>query len=143
VAALDINRSIDIKATVTKVWAALTEPELLMEWFGDLVEFDPSPGATGVVGWTAEKIGPFRMVVEQVDAPKTLVYRWAREAGVELTPENSTVVRFDVVEIDGGTRVTVQETGFETLRDPQAAHRGNAEGWPRELRQLADLVESL
>ena len=52
-ATLDITRSIDIKAPRTKVWAALTEPDLIAQWFGDTAEFDPTPGAAGVFGWAA------------------------------------------------------------------------------------------
>ena len=72
---LEITRSIDIKAPADKVWAALTKPELIAEWFGDSAEFDPKPGGTGLFGW--EKHGTVRVLIEQVDEPNTLVYRWA------------------------------------------------------------------
>lgn len=39
-ATLDITRSIDIKASVDKVWAALTESDLISQWFGDTCELD-------------------------------------------------------------------------------------------------------
>jgi uncharacterized protein YndB with AHSA1/START domain len=139
-ATLDITRTIDITAPTAKVWAALTEPDLIAQWFGDSAEFDASPGGAGVFGWKDH--GPFRVLVEHVDKPKTLVYRWARDADVDPVPGNSTVVRFDLAEIDGGTRLTVLETGFEELSDPQSAHDGNTEGWRAELGELVEFVES-
>jgi uncharacterized protein YndB with AHSA1/START domain len=139
-AALDITRS--IKAPVARVWAALTEPDLIAQWFGDTAEFDPSPGGAGVFGWKDHADGPIRVLVEHVDKPKTLVYRWAREADVDPVPGNSTVVRFDLAEIEGGTRLTVLETGFEQLSDPQSAHDANTGGWRRELSDLVEFVES-
>jgi uncharacterized protein YndB with AHSA1/START domain len=141
-ATLDITRSIDIKAPVAKVWAALTEPDLIAQWFGDTAEFDPSPGGAGVFGWNDQAAGPFRVLVEHIDKPKTLVYRWARDADVDPVPGNSTVVRFDLTEIEGGTRLTVLETGFEQLSDPRSAHDANTEGWRAELAELVEFVES-
>ena len=139
-ATLDITRSIDIKAPVSKVWAALTEPDLIAQWFGDTTKFHAAIGAVGAFGW--KDYGEFRVLVEHVDKPKTLVYRWARDVDVDPVPGNSTVVRFDLAEIDGGTRLTVLETGFEELRDPQAAHNDNVEGWRTELGELVEFLEA-
>jgi uncharacterized protein YndB with AHSA1/START domain len=140
-AALDITRSIDIEAPLEKVWAAITEPDLIAQWFGDSAEFDATPGAPGSFGWK-DHGGAFQIVVEHVDKPKTLVYRWAREFGVAPVQGNSTLVRFDLTEIDGGTRLDLVETGFEELADPQGAQSGNSEGWTAELGDLAEFLKS-
>lgn len=140
-AALDITRSIDISAPLEKVWAAITKPDLIAQWFGETAEFDAKPGARGSFGWR-DHGGAFQIVVEHVDEPKTLVYRWAREFGVAPVPGNSTVVRFDLTEIAGGTRLDLLETGFEELEDPQGAQAGNVEGWLAELGELVEFVES-
>lgn len=136
---LDITRTIDINAPAEKVWAALTEPDLIAQWFGDACEFDASPGGTGVFGWKDHRS---HVVVEHIDPPKTLVYRWGRESGVAPAPGNSTVVRFDLTEIAGGTRLSLAETGFEELDNPQAAHDDNTGGWQAELAELVEFVES-
>ncbi|WP_319456339.1 MULTISPECIES: SRPBCC domain-containing protein [unclassified Mycobacterium] len=139
-ATLDITRSIDIKATPEKVWAALTEADLVAQWFGDSCEFDATPGGTGYFGWTQH--GRHRVVVEHVDKPKTLVYRWARDADVDPVPGNSTVVRFDLIELADGTRLTLLETGFDELPEPQSAHDDNTGGWKAELGELVEFVEA-
>ena len=140
-ATLDITSTIDIKATLEKVWAALTESDLIAQWFGDTCEFDATPGGTGYFGWPHH--GRHRVVVEHVDKPKTLVYRWAREADVDPVPGNSTVVRFDLTELADGTRLTLFETGFDELPEPQAAHADNTGGWQAELAELVEFVETL
>jgi uncharacterized protein YndB with AHSA1/START domain len=66
VATLDITRSIDINAPADKVWAAITEPDLIAQWFGETCEFDPTPGGSGTFGWSEH--GTFRVVAEHVDA---------------------------------------------------------------------------
>lgn len=140
-ATLDITRSIDINAPVEKVWAALTESDLISQWFGDTCELDATAGGTGHFGWT-EHGADFRVVVELADRPKTLVYRWARESGVDPVPGNSTVVRFDLTELAGGTRLTLLETGFDELDDPATAHGENTQGWQAELAELVEFVEA-
>ena len=57
-------------------------------------------------------------------------------------PGNSTVVRFDLTEIDGGTRLVLLETGFEELDDPQGAQADNVGGWKAELGELVEYLES-
>ena len=139
-ATLDITRTIDIQAPLEKVWAALTESDLIAQWFGDTCEFDATPGGTGYFGWPHH--GRHRVVVEHVEAPKTLVYRWAREADIDPVPGNSTVVRFDLAKHQGGTRLTLLETGFDELSEPQAAHDDNTGGWGAELGELVEFLES-
>lgn len=132
---LDITRTIDIDAPIERVWATLTETDLISQWFGDSTEFEAIEGGGGFFGWNSH--GKFRVVVERVDPPHTLVYRWAhREPDADPTPTNSTVVRFELTEIAGGTRLDLRETGFENLADPQTAHAENSGGWTAELGDL-------
>ncbi|WP_167105339.1 SRPBCC family protein [Mycobacterium sp. DL592] len=135
---LDITRTIDINAPVEKVWRALTQPELIAEWFGDTAEFVAEEGSSGAFGW--EGHGSFRVTVEHVEEPKTLVYRWARDRDADPVPGNSTLVRFDLTPTAAGTRLTLVETGFEELDDPRGHHDGNSEGWTAELADLAAYV---
>ncbi len=139
---LEITKTIDIKAPAAKVWAALTEADLIAQWFGDTAEFEATPGGVGMFAWKEHGHGPFRVLVERADKPKTLIYRWAREKDADPVVGNSTLVRFDLTEIEGGTRLTLHETGFDELSDPQGNRDGNAEGWKAELAKLVEFVES-
>jgi uncharacterized protein YndB with AHSA1/START domain len=62
---LDITRTIDIDAPVARVWAALTQPDLIAEWFGDTATFVAEAGGTGAFGWAGH--GTFRVLVELGD----------------------------------------------------------------------------
>jgi uncharacterized protein YndB with AHSA1/START domain len=42
--ALAITRSIDIDAPIDRVWSAITQADLIAQWFGDTCEFDAVPG---------------------------------------------------------------------------------------------------
>ncbi len=136
---LAITRSIDISAPIERVWAALTEADLIAQWFGSYCEFDAVAGGTGYFGW--EHHGKHRVVVEHVEGPRFLVYRWARPDDVDPVRGNSTVVRFELTRIDGGTRLDLLETGFDELDDPQAAHADNTGVWAAELGELVEFVQ--
>ena len=92
-----IQRSAYLPATPKEVWAHVTSPE----WLGEDGELDPRPGGEGRV----DEGGVSRfLVVEEVDEPRRLVYRWASFA------DEPTRVEIDLTPSEGGTRVTVIES---------------------------------
>ncbi len=124
-----VTRSLLIPAAPADVWDALTEPSRLAEWFADEIEADALvPDAPVVFRWDdgRERHG----VVEEVDGPDRLVFRWSGADGLESR------VAFDLVEEAAGTRVTVVESG---LTRRAAAGRAGAAGrsWGPRLRALA------
>jgi uncharacterized protein YndB with AHSA1/START domain len=52
----------------------------------------------------------------------------------------TTLARFTLIDVPGGTRLTVVESGFEQLADPDAAAREHEERWEAELGQLQALL---
>ncbi len=124
-----VTRSVLIPAAPEDVWDALIDPSRLAEWFADEIEADELvPDAEVVFRWDdgRERHG----VVEEVDEPERLVFRWSGAGGDESQ------VAFDLVEEAVGTRVTVVETG---LTRRSVAGRGVAGGrsWGPRLRALA------
>jgi uncharacterized protein YndB with AHSA1/START domain len=139
-AALSITRTVHIQASRAAVWAALTEPELISEWFGDTTSISLEVGGRGVFGW--DEYGDHQFVVEEIDEPNAIAYRWAREPATEPTVGKSTLARFTLTERAGGTELTVVETGWEELDgDIDAAMKGNQAGWLEELDELVAFLE--
>ena len=137
---LIVTRTVHISAHRSAVWAAITEPELISEWFGDTAQLDLRVGGAGVMGWT--KWGEFRIVVEEIDEPNAFAFRWAREKDVDPVRGNSTLVRFTLDDQDGGTRLTVLETGWEEFEGDVAAEmKSNTAGWVDELDELVAFLE--
>jgi uncharacterized protein YndB with AHSA1/START domain len=137
---LSITRTIEIAAPRERVWAALTTPELLTQWLGQEAVFEPTVGAHGSYRWT--DWGYFPLVVEAVDAPSALSVRWAARPDGELSDASSTVVHYTLESIPGGTRLTVVETGFDSLDgDRQTAFDNNSQGWDEELGELKAFLE--
>jgi uncharacterized protein YndB with AHSA1/START domain len=145
-----VRRTITIKASIDKVWAAITEAEHLARWFPHSAVLPNSAvGTRGVFTW--DDYGSFPVRVEDVDPPHSIAYRWSNSAPLDasgdqidhmdLDPDRSTVFRFTLEEIVGGTQLTVVETGFGTLADPAARMEDNRGGWDSELDELVAYLE--
>jgi uncharacterized protein YndB with AHSA1/START domain len=135
-----VTRTVHINAHRSAVWAAITDPALITEWFGNTAELELRVGAPGRLGW--DDFGEFRIVVEEIDEPSAFAFRWAREKDTDPRTGNSTLVRFLLTDKDGGTELTVRETGWEEFEgDVEAAMKDNTGGWVSELDELVAFLD--
>jgi len=118
-----VTRSVVVPAPAGETWDALVDPERLEDWFADTVEAENlEPDAEVSFSWDD---GERReAVIEEVDAPNRLSFRWS-----DIEGEVSRVA-FLLDEHEGGTQVTVIESG---LTDRAVARRaaGNQAWGPR------------
>lgn len=134
---LVIEHSLVVNAPVERVWRALTDPVRFTNWFGDSVQFDRAAvGETIVFMNMTEEAGKIKVV----EPPREFAFTWSAEVG----SGKQNLVTFVLEPVDGQTRVTVTETGFEQL--PPAVGRSrfesNNEGWAIQLRNIAAHVEA-
>ncbi len=97
---MEVVREIVLPEPPGEVWAALTEPERLEEWFAPEVELDAEPGGAGTFRWGDGE--ERHAVVVEVEPERRLVYTW--DDGEE---ESRVVLELEPVE--EGTRPTVTE----------------------------------
>lgn len=135
---ISITRSVDIAAPRAAVWAALTTADGLASWFPQRATMDLRIGGGGVM--TFEGHGDYAFEIAELSEPDVVAFVWASAELPDIN-EGGTLARFTLSDIPGGTRVTVVESGFEKLPDPDAAARGNEEGWEEELGELRELLE--
>ncbi len=142
-----VTRSVDIAAPRGVVWAALTTPAQIAQWFGQRAEFPDGvdEGATGAFGWDGE--GDFPVRIEMYRPVEEFAFTWGTP-GEELRADNATTATFTLTDdVDGGTRLVVVESGFDGLAGGlerrAAALRDNARGWNSELDEFAVLAASL
>jgi uncharacterized protein YndB with AHSA1/START domain len=142
-----IEKQILLRATRSRVWRALIDPDELAAWFGMRFEAPFVPGARlagKIVGTTmdAEIAAAQRqhahvkidILVERVEPEHVLSFRWhpaAVERGVDYSQEARTLVEFRLEEADGGVMLTVTESGFDQLSTTrrEAARQSNDQGW--------------
>lgn len=142
--AFSVRRSIRIAADQAKVWATITQPDLISQWFGR-ADFDgTAEGAVGTLTWDGRGSLPVR--IEAIDEPHSISYRWNNDDASGLIPDaldepTSTVFIFTLEPVDGATLLTVVETGFENTSDPVANLGYHRSGWTSELDKLVALLE--
>jgi uncharacterized protein YndB with AHSA1/START domain len=138
-----VRRTITIAAPIEKVWAAITEADHIARWFGQTAVLDEvAVGAGGVFSF--EGFGAFPVLIEELDPPRMIAYRWSNEPAfpdAPIDPNHSTVFRFTLDPLDGGTRLTVVESGFQTQDDPSASMESHRTGWDSELDELVAYLE--
>ncbi|KQQ66824.1 SRPBCC domain-containing protein [Microbacterium sp. Leaf320] len=144
-AGFTVRRSIRISAPLEKVWRAVAEPEHVSRWFGRTELDGAGVGATGTMTFGPDDVIPLR--IEQIDEPRLISYRWSNDDALghrpaELDEETSTVFTFTLEPLDGGTLLTVVETGFDRTSDAAVNMEEHRTGWDLELDKLVALVEA-
>jgi len=139
-----IRRTIQLAVPRERVWAALTEPELLIQWFGEGFEVSAfEVGGTGRIIY--EDFGDFPFEITEIAPQETLAFRWSGIPADELD-EYSTRVTFTLAGDDSSSELTVVESGFESIPGGTRYRRDrleqNREGWDVELDELAALLQS-
>lgn len=139
-----LTQEITIVAPAERVFAALTRPEELVQWWaveGQVrtlaAACDVRPGGSWwmQVEGKCSPVGPVHKVhgvYRRVDPPRLLEFTWIREG--EDCPES--LVRWDLEEKDGITRARVTHSG---LISEEMRWRNN--GWPLILRLLETYAE--
>lgn len=130
-----IEKVIELKASRERVWAAISDPRELEQWFPDKAEFERTPGARGSLAWV--DYGSRVMEVLEFDPPNRFIWRWEGNDGRPVD-EYSTTVEFALSDgPNGGTTLTVRETGFDSKKH----HDENSGGWKEELAKLVLYVD--
>jgi len=141
-----VSRTVHIKAAPGRVWAALTRSDLITEWLGNTAHLpDLRVGGEGWFGF--EGFGEFPVRIDEYDEPAVFAFTWGTPPAPRdgepsnMTPENSTQVRFTLVADGEATILSVVESGFGLLRNPLDAMNSNRQGWTDELDELVAYLE--
>lgn len=134
------KQSITIAAPRSKVWDALTKPELVKQYFfGTNVTADYKKG--GKIRFTGEWEGKAyedKGVVLDIDNGKLLKYSYFSSwSGKPDVPENYHNVTYKLNEIPGGTEYIVEQEGLET----EDAARHTEQNWASIMEKLRELLE--
>ncbi len=144
-----IEKSVILRAPRARVWRALANADEFGNWFGVRLTgaFTPGAGVVGRITTPGYEHLTMEMLVERVEPESLLSYRWhpyAVEPGVDYASEPTTLVEFRLAEVEGGTRLTVAESGFDQipLARRAEAFRMNDQGWAEQIRNIERHVAS-
>ncbi len=129
-----------IKAPVSAVWQALTDPAIIKQYFfGTNVVTDWKVGSP--IYYRGEWQGkPYedKGVILEFEPPRKLVStHWSPLAGVPDVPENYHTVTYLLAERDGGTELTLLQDHNATEEEKQHSE----ENWNMMLKALMALLE--
>jgi uncharacterized protein YndB with AHSA1/START domain len=144
-----IRREIVLKAPVERVWDALTDYRKFGDWFRVNLEVPFVVGKKAYGQMTYPGYEHFRLEVFVVAIePKTrFAYTWhpyAVDPKVDYSNETPTTVEFTLESIDGGTRLTVVESGFDAVPEwrRSEAFRMNEGGWKSQMINVERYLEN-
>lgn len=143
-----IEKQIELKAPLSRVWRALTDYREFSEWFGVNLQAPFVPGKTTAGQITVPGYEHLRMEVKvQTMTPeKFFSYTWhpyAIDPAVDYSQEPATLVEFRLEKIDAGTLLTITESGFSKLPEARRdeAFRMNDRGWSQQIKDIQSHVE--
>jgi uncharacterized protein YndB with AHSA1/START domain len=126
----------DLHHSPEKVWRALTDPVLLVEWLLPVVGHKLEPGAAFTLqapplpGWD----GVVNCRFLEIEAHRKLSWRW-------VVGDIDTVVQFTLTPTPSGTRLELVQSGF---KPNQKQNLGGARyGWNMMGGKLVDLLARL
>lgn len=128
-----------IKAPIDKVWDALTNPEMVKQYFfGSNQETDWNVGSK--VLWTGEYDGTTYVdkgVVLEYLPNKKLSYSYLSSwSGLDDNPENYLLVSYEVTQTENGTELIITQSNYD---EEKAKH--SSENWKIVVDGLKKLIE--
>ena len=145
-----IEKSIELKAPVARVWRAITDHEEFGEWFRVKLEgpFAVGEVSLGQITYPGYEHMKWEATVEAMEPEKRFAFRWCpynEPPDPAETDPPTTLVEFRLEAIPTGTRLVITESGFSALPDDPRridALRQNSEGWESQVKNIIAHVES-
>lgn len=143
-----IEKEIEIKAPVSRVWKALTDYKEFGTWFRVNLEGPFVPGETTRGKMTIPGFDHvvFQAVAQKIEPERYFSFTWhpyAVDPKQDYSQETPTLVEFTLTETAAGTRIRVVESGFDKIpahrRDE--AFRMNEGGWAAQIKNIKNHVE--
>jgi uncharacterized protein YndB with AHSA1/START domain len=142
-----IEKQIDLKAPVSRVWRALTDYREFGEWFRVKLEgpFVAGKVTRGQLTFPGYEHLQMEVVVQRIEPERLFSYTWhpyAIDPKVDYSKEAPTLVEFTLEKSAKGTLLTVTESGFDKIPSArrQEAFRMNENGWGQQLKHIESHV---
>ncbi len=146
-----IEKRIELKAPVSRVWRALTDYREFGQWFrvkldGPFVAGQVSRGQITYPGYEHVK---WEAVVQKMEPEKLFSFTWPHAKSLDqanysgdYSKEPSTLVEFRLEKTAKGTLLLLTESGFERIPSDRRfeAFRRNDGGWTEQMKNIENYV---
>ena len=144
-----IERKVSITCPRARVWRAIADAGEFGDWFGVNFKgknFVAGESIQGKITYPGYEHLTMEVMIEQIQPEQLLSWRWhpaAIDPKVDYSQEPTTLVVFELREVDGGTMLTVVESGLDKI--PLArradAFRMNSSGWDEQMANVEKHVD--
>jgi uncharacterized protein YndB with AHSA1/START domain len=143
-----IEKRIELKAPISRVWRAITDYREFGEWFRVDLEgpFVPGQVARGRITHPGYEHVTWEATVKEMQPERLFSFTWrpyAIDPNTDYSGEKPTLVEFRLEPTETGTLLVITESGFENVpasrRDE--AFRMNDTGWAQQLNNIKAHVE--
>jgi uncharacterized protein YndB with AHSA1/START domain len=138
-----IEKRIELKAPLARVWRALTDHREFGEWFRVKLEgpFVPGHESVGQITYPGYEHVKWKATVKEMQKEKLFSFTWhpyAVEPNTDYSKEEPTLVEFRLQPTQGGTLLTITESGFDRIpaHRRMEALRMNDGGWTEQTRNI-------
>jgi uncharacterized protein YndB with AHSA1/START domain len=145
-----IERQIELKAPVSRVWRALADNREFGEWFRVKLDgpFVPGEAARGNVTQPGYEHVRWEAVVQKMETERLFSFTWhpySIDPKTDYSKETPTLVEFRLEPSAEGTLLTLTESGFDQVPEQRRAeafkmHEG---GWTQQMKNIEAYLASL
>jgi uncharacterized protein YndB with AHSA1/START domain len=142
-----IEKRIELKAPIARVWRALTDYREFGEWFRVKLDHPFVPGqiARGQITHPGYEHVTWEVVVQTMEPERLFSFTshpYSVDPGTDYSAEIPTLVEFRLEEIATGTLLVLTESGFDKI---PAARRNeaflrNEGGWTQQMQNMEAYV---
>jgi uncharacterized protein YndB with AHSA1/START domain len=143
-----VEKEIEIKAPVSRVWQALTDYKEFGTWFRVKLQGPFVPGETtrGNITHPGYEHVVMEVMVKKIEPERHFSFTWhpyAIDPNHDYSDEEPTLVEFTLSETAAGTHVRVVESGFDKIpaQRRDEAFRMNEGGWAAQIKNIQNHVE--
>ena len=143
-----IEKTVQLDATLARVWRALTDVTQFNQWFGVALTAPFAPGAAVSGNLTSPKYAHLTLTIwiETMEPERVFSFRWhpyAIEEGIDYNAEPTTLVTFTLEEANGGTHLSIVESGFDAIPESRRARAfsANSGGWNAQAKDIQQFLE--
>jgi uncharacterized protein YndB with AHSA1/START domain len=143
-----IEKRIELKASISRVWRALTDYQEFGEWFQVKLEgpFVVGQVVRGQITYPGYEQYKWEAVVRKMEPERLFSFTWhpyAADPKRDYSKETPTLVEFRLERIKNGTLLTLTETGFEKIPDDRRveAFRMHENGWMEQMKNIENYIK--
>jgi uncharacterized protein YndB with AHSA1/START domain len=142
-----IEKRMELKAPLSRVWRAITDHREFGEWFRVKLDgpFVPGQISRGHITYPGYEHVKWEAAVQKMEPERLFSFTWhpyGIDPKVDYSKETPTLVEFRLEKTPGGTLLVLTESGFDKVPSDRRdeAFRKNDGGWTQQMKNIESYV---